>query len=133
MTCKECIHYDVCEYFDREESIPLANTERCIHFKPKSRFIELPCEVGQKVYVDDDAWCRDAIFYDHCYICSKLFAIGEVVSFSRTKKQLLMKIRVSNNIHTRYKHERFTVNALGKTVFLTKEEAEKALEERNKK
>ena len=87
-----------------------------------------PCNVGQRVYVDEDTWSRSALYYDHQFIRSKYFVVGEIVSIIRTKKQLLMKIRASNSIHTRYKHERYTVNAIGKTVFLTRQEAEKALE-----
>lgn len=45
MTCKDCIHYDVCEekyavYIGLPFSI--ANDKPCNHFKDKSRFIELP-------------------------------------------------------------------------------------------
>ena len=65
MTCKDCIHYDVCsgftptdldrDIFDycregRTDEIPDIE-ERCNGFKPKSRFIELPCAVGDTVYV----------------------------------------------------------------------------------
>lgn len=88
-----------------------------------------PCKVGDTVHVIEDAFCRDAIFYNHEHICSKLFAIGKVVSITKKQKQLLMKIRVVNSIGTRYKHQKITVNAIGKTVFLTREEAEKALKE----
>lgn len=41
MTCKKCIHYDVCG-----ESI-----FTCGQFKDKSKFIELPCKVGDEIYV----------------------------------------------------------------------------------
>ena len=92
-----------------------------------------PCKVGQTVYVDEDTFCPCAAFYKHCFIQSKCFAIGEIVSITKTKKQLLMKIRISNEIHTRYFQERYTVNAIGTTVFLTREEAEKALAEREGK
>ena len=89
-----------------------------------------PCKVGQTVYVDADTWGYDFLYFESRFIHSKYFLIGEIVSIIKTKKQLLMKIRVSNSIHTRYKHQRYTVNALGKTVFLTKEEAEAELEKR---
>lgn len=89
-----------------------------------------PCKVGDKVYVDGDTWGFDYLYFDSKFIYSKHFLIGEIVSIIKTKKQLLMKIRVSNSIHTRYKHKRYTVNAIGVTVFLTKEDAEAKLKER---
>ena len=54
MTCKDCIHYDVCEEKDTQYTglpFSIANDKPCKHFKDKSRFIELPCKVGDKVYV----------------------------------------------------------------------------------
>ena len=50
MTCKDCIHNVICSadaYFKEREGAETA----CVHFKPKSRFIELPCAVGDTVYV----------------------------------------------------------------------------------
>lgn len=90
-----------------------------------------PCKVGDKVYIDSDTWGFDFLCFDSKFIYSKHFLIGEIVSIIKTKKQLLMKIRVStNSIHTRYKQKRYTVNAIGVTVFLTKEEAEAEFEKR---
>ena len=142
MICKDCIHYDMCDGFipsdldkdvfdycreGRTDEIPDIE-ERCTSFKDKSRYIELPCKVGDRVYIDEDAWHWGlALYYDNRFIHSKYFVVGEIVSIIKTKKQLLIKIRVSNSIHSRYRHKRYPVSALGKTVFLTKEEAEKAL------
>ncbi len=138
MTCKECVHYEVCKedvelHHDFYDCLEVDGVEKhCEFFKPKSRFVELPCEVGQTVYVDCDTFCFNPISFEHRFIYSKHFLVGEIVSIIKTKKQLLMKIRVENSIHTRYKHKRYTVNAIGVTVFLSREEAEKALKEREK-
>lgn len=54
MTCKDCVHYEVCkEVVEFHHGLPSdlevdGIEKRCDHFKPKSRFVELPCEVGQK-------------------------------------------------------------------------------------
>ena len=48
MTCKDCVHYDVCNIFGYEV---LGNFDICVHFKDKSKFIELPCKVGDKVFI----------------------------------------------------------------------------------
>lgn len=61
MTCKDCIHYEVCEdnlkyiqerflkglTFGKSE---FTDGEFCNLFKDKSRFIELPCNMGDTVY-----------------------------------------------------------------------------------
>lgn len=46
MTCKDCIHYEVC---DDTYSLEFCGTEICKEFKDKSNFIELPCKVGDTV------------------------------------------------------------------------------------
>lgn len=48
MTCKDCIHCDVCQY----KELPII-AEQCVDFKDKSKYIELPCKVGDTVYVLD--------------------------------------------------------------------------------
>ena len=58
MTCKDCMYCDVCHYticFEEEDSnIQMQCSDKvekyCKHFKDKSRFIELPCKVGDTIY-----------------------------------------------------------------------------------
>lgn len=127
--CENCIHYDACKKISDVHGLAFGSSPFCDLYKSKSLFVELPCKVGDKVYVDEDTWSFGVLYYDNKFIHSKFFAVGEIVSVIKTKKQLLMKIRVSNSIHTRYRHKRYPVSAIGKTVFLTKEEAEKKLKE----
>ena len=53
-TCKDCIHYEVCKYKDEKVSLGTKTCElvadgfKC--FKDKSRIVELPCKVGDKVF-----------------------------------------------------------------------------------
>lgn len=93
----------------------------------EGRLVVLPCKVGDMVYVDPDTWFYSGFCYENRFIHSKHFLVGEIVSVIKTKKQLLIKIRVSNSIHSRYRHKRYPSGAIGKTVFLTREEAEEAL------
>lgn len=44
--CKDCIHYE--EFCDRK-TIPSAPI--CRFFKDRSKFIELPCDIGGKLYL----------------------------------------------------------------------------------
>lgn len=137
-TCKDCIHYECCSKLNSEfKKYPrdfiysdLA-VNNCNAFRDKSLVLDLPCKVGDTVYVDGNSWSEYAcIHYENEFIHSKYFVIGEIVSIVKTKKQLLMKIRVESANHSRYYHKRYTVNAIGKTVFLTRESAEQALKER---
>lgn len=46
-TCKDCLHYEVCKAIENE--LYIIPTSWCGYFKDKSRYIELPCKVGDKV------------------------------------------------------------------------------------
>lgn len=117
MTCKECIHEKVCCDWVQEIGIPFVNAEQCEHFKPKSRFIELPCEVGQKLY-----WIN---------FVSKQIETDKVISLHLYEDGFTITTKTissgSKAIST-YNEER-----LKQIMFFSREEAEKALEERNKK
>lgn len=129
---------DVCGGFYGDEivkseiDITEEEIERIADYLLANGAIVPPCKVGDTVYVDGDTWSYFPIHYESRFIHSKYFVVGEIVSIIKTKKQLLMKIRVDNSIHTRHTYKRYTVNAIGVTVFLTKEEAEQALKEREK-
>lgn len=106
-TCKDCVHYELCSGRDMQlinhNSWELAdNVElECMHFKDKSKFVELPCKVGDTVYEIDEGFevfpsvVRDIIFD------TKGIAFDE--------------------------------SAIGKSIFLTKEEAERIAKEREQK
>lgn len=144
MTCKDCIHYDMCggfipsdldkDVFDycrkgRTDEIPDIE-ERCNSFKDKSRYIELPCKVGDTVYkIGTYPWPSE------CGECEHFMPGGfgdpcECLKTDDGKKAPECRTIVE------YKAElRDILNAIGwedfgKTVFLTKEEAEAKLKER---
>ena len=89
MTCKDCLHYEVCYYHDFEE---------CGWFSDKSEWLHLPCKVGDTVYQVDS--------------------------------ERIYKSTVRNIIYDT-DGIAFDERAIWKSVFLTREEAEKALKERN--
>lgn len=100
MTCKDCIHNVICSadaYFKEREGAEAA----CVHFKPKSRYIELPCAVGDTVY-----WWNMG---------------GNLTEAEVTRNCITAKIECGFEYDISY-------DEIGKTVFLTKEEAETALE-----
>lgn len=89
------------------------------------QIFELPCKVGQGVYVDRDTWKNQYIVHFTC-VGNKVLYYGEIVSFVITKKQFLMKIRVyKSSSRLSYETARYPISSIGKTVFLSKSEAEK--------
>ena len=122
MTCKECIHYEVCGKgvdgaMDRDQMAFESRCPRvefdCPHFKPKSRFVELPCEVGQTVYMPFEGEVTQLSIFRVSVV---LIMDEEVIIFCDAK---------SAKVGTSFSHHN-----IGKTVFLSREEAEKALKER---
>lgn len=54
MTCKDCIHLEICESgaaYDMPVYSSVSMENKCECFKDKSKYIELPCKVGNMVYV----------------------------------------------------------------------------------
>lgn len=118
MTCKDCVHYEICDGWNHKfmELRVNGNNGTCINFKPKSRFVELPCEVGQTVYVLNNIFSADES--------------GKVCSITIEADGSMYFIWRSNAWNTRTK--KYNAEDMGKTVFLSREEAENALKEREK-
>lgn len=93
MTCKDCIHSDVCKWGCVP---PLA--EQCEDFKDKSRYIEIHCKVGDTVYQTDGIKIYELEIFDVLLRKGKPYYETESIDFDNT--------------------------AIGKGIFLTKEEAE---------
>ena len=110
MTCKDCIHIDMCFLTHTDDS------PTCCNFKDKSQYIELPCKVGADVFYP-------AIYSD----LGQYIHVGKVVSFSVDS---VVRFYAKYDDGVTYWHK---VANIGKTVFLTREESEKALKEREKK
>ena len=115
-TCTECVHVEVCRYYTNElakaNGIPLKleEVERllecddCENFKHHSRFVELPCNMGDTVYI----------------------ALNEYGVLKDTVKEFRI---TSKRIWIR--PEKFGMDCLLENMaFLTREEAEQALKER---
>lgn len=123
MTCKDCIHYEKCsnDYFQENEEyigmklIFIGNQIPCKYFKDRNLFVKLPCNIGEKVYTI--RWWEDK---------KEKITDSKGNSFYRTFKKYKI---------TKSEFSPFSLDYLqfGKEVFLTKEEAEKALKEKNKK
>ena len=123
MTCKDCIHNEVC-YGTHTDDSPT-----CCDFKDKSRFIELPCNEGDMVYIVERQYDNG-----HKTIKSSPKVYGEIHvvegRYGYNKKHpFFSPVKVCYRIVRRA----FKISYLkdfGKSVFLTIEEAEKSLKER---
>ena len=86
--------------------------EKCEDFTDRSEWVHLPCKVGDRMY------CDGKFYGDYC--------AGEIMDFSvdLIRTQVCKTLDENENIVDVL----FDVKDFGKTVFLTREEAEKALE-----
>ena len=105
--CESCAHYDACKslYEILMDGRELPDQEECEHFKDSSRFVELPCKVG-----------------DH------VFRLCGTKKTRYVAERIVSAVTLCGNgswsiLSTAY-------DALGKTVFLNREEAEAELARR---
>lgn len=104
--------------YDLDRLRELAQADR------EGRCVVPPCKVGQKVKVDVRTWGN---VWNYKTVENGKFLIGEIVAITKTKKQTLVKIRVEHNVSWKRPTRRYPASAIGKTVFLTRAEAEAAL------
>lgn len=97
-TCKDCIHCDVCYVINAKIAPVDTPCDECTKFKAKSKFVELPCRVGDTVYQIEEG------FEVYPSVISRIIYETKGIAFDE--------------------------RAIGKSIFLTREEAEKALKER---
>ena len=120
MTCKDCVHYDLCRSCSRIQLGWHGNSvhyvenieEICKDFKDRSRFVELPCKVGDTLFVPT----------------RNLVSEYKIVSFHVCGEGIWYRTYVIKGTLTRLTSD--NVEIIGKTVFLTREEAEQALKRR---
>ena len=103
--CKDCVHCYVCLESDKDLI--------CKDFKDSSQFVELPCKVGDTVFVIQDIAGEEKIIQDRV----ETISIGYYADG--------INIYQFDGIKTDGYFSDF-----GKTVFLTREEAEQKLKER---
>ena len=105
--CKECIHFQICDYSGRQLWGAMAGEAGCADFKDKSRIIELPCKVGDKVYQTDFVRIYESTINGVIISQKKVIYNTNGVAFDET--------------------------AIGHSIFLTREEAEEALRKEQEK
>jgi len=83
----------------------------CDHFKDKTRYIELPCAVGDFIYLTDSKKVWDA----------------KVEKITLYKKPIIIQGSYWNDKTCEWDSFLSPTTMFGKTVFLTKEDAEQVL------
>lgn len=114
--CKDCIHNNICDL----QKVIIENRDSCEHFKDRSRFVELPCKVGNTLYmlnrnksnIQEMTLDKPDI---RCH-CVKDDEFSSCMPICNDKENGICAYRF---------HLDFS--EIGKTVFLTREEAERAL------
>lgn len=120
--CKDCIHNEACRSFlvvthCKEELDAIANNpnaSRCENYKDKDSVVSLPCKVGDTVYYLE-------ITYDE----KPKIVVKEDVVYSFIIKGDGPFAILSHHVTL------LPLDDFGETVFLSREDAEKALEKRN--
>ena len=116
MTCKDCLHCEVCDYWykDMYPNEQIYDGSICRDFKNKANFVELPYAIGTPVW-------RLRFWFN-----SQPDIKEGKVSMIQQKADKSWKIRVSV---PNYGTDDFKEEDFGKYVFLSKEAAEAALAE----
>ena len=111
MYCKDCLSFGVCRYASGSR---LLEKEPCADFMDIDKWAKLPCNVGDTLYEPTD---RGAISeYEVLGVCVELFST-------------FVEYKIKDENIWKYVCE-ISSDEIGKTVFLSREEAERALKER---
>jgi hypothetical protein len=115
---KEISMKDTLSLDDREYLKNLSKAEN------EGRFIEIPCKVGDIVYVDKDTMHLGCLNWKR--FMYPQYIKSEVINLRITRAQKLIKIKplIEENINFR-NYDFFSFASIGKTVFLTRQDNER--------
>ncbi len=127
--CENCYHSDVCADYNKTHSIDWEPD--CKYLKDKSLIVELPCKIGDTVYIIVASPCKigDALCISNriIYACTT----PEVNRYEITEEKICKICIEESEIKIKSKRLARGVSDFGKTVFFTREDAEKALNAQN--
>ena len=102
MICENCLYNKNCQFLLKHKN---KEVEGCTAFEDKSEWVHLPCKVGDIVYCFEP--CFDTDHHPKLKVVEK-----EIIELKTIATVFGLNFDIDN---------------IGKTVFLTREEAEKAL------
>ena len=119
--CNNCVHYPVCDLLrsNGERDAASFQLSGCDHFKERSRFVELPCKIGDTVY--SVVQCDDGLSIYEIEVGHISVSLSILDDFP---PYAVGKVKPDGGGFI------FDLEEIGKTVFLTRAEAKKALAER---
>lgn len=128
-SCKDCLIADICyKYKDMRDgkktySEYFGEDTYCEHFKDRSRFVELPCKVGNTLYM---------LNRNKSNIQEMTLDKPDIRCHCVKDDEFSCCMPICNDKENGICAYRFHLDfsEIGKTVFLTREEAERALKER---
>lgn len=121
MNCENCLHYDACKTHYSLGTLALIDGNcYCSNYDDRTEWLHLPCKVGDIVY---------KISFVHKNI-TPLTVDGFLCNLSSWKVHCTHLI--PSWVGNQKEHIYIAFSSFGKRVFLTQEEAEKALKERDK-
>lgn len=123
-TCNDCIHYEICQQIDGTFNIIDADMN-CANFKLRSRFVEMPCKVGDSVFTIDN---KENI--QECVVTN----VNCKTQMTLDEKLWIDFIIVTEPVDDYLPFPMIFTYSIAKNqiLFLTKESAEQALKEREK-
>ena len=114
-SCKDCLHDEACSVFAGD--LGEDGAEKCVCFKDRNRFVELPCKVGDTIYIltnDSPTGIEE----------SQVKKIELIKTQNKTKLRLTAPCVYDDWGSAQWE---IGVNDFGKTAFLTRKEAERVL------
>lgn len=122
--CKDCLHFKACYEMATANGAEEFNTlfaNKCEDFTAHSEWVHLPCKVGDTVYYTSGKYYNDII---KCI----------VVAIEQNEEGMIIKTHLWHHLQNIQMLQRvdkwFRKDDFFKIVFPTREEAEKALEEK---
>lgn len=118
--CEICIHKEVCECLI-ETGLPFNDDKFpadkfCNCFKDESLIVDLPCKVGDTVYIPWEYGCTNGVAFSE---------VEKIVFYTPNVPRIFIKDLESDMPMP----SNFCPDDFGETIFLSHEEAEKALKE----
>lgn len=122
--CEDCIHFKAC--VEMAEEFNTVYAEKCEDFSDRSLWIKLPCKVGDTVFIFDDVDYGEYVITE--------FSVGNLQELRAFVKCGISGYKDIQDCPELFCGQEFCTVSFccenfGKTVFLSREEAERAWEE----
>lgn len=131
-TCDDCVHSGICAIqlephyvLDRAQKLMRESNNvehECLSFKDRSRFIELPCKVGDTAYIIHSYKDYEGFIQE---VTVSGIHLRDTIGYRNIPRAEYLVVRGNVNLSKHIK-----LKEIGKTVFFTREEAKQALKER---